>query len=160
MQDTFLAPLAYNCTNSVKTWNELSAVLSIIPSFSCSFILSWFPSFSFFSPLFYNSASIFRLMSLSFFLISLSRYILAWILNIAHYWQAYWNSWMRAAGDTKWDGRTSSSICWREHQPQFGLRPGGGSTAVRSMHLHSPQHLLYPFPNSPAPLFLYSSFGL
>jgi len=131
--------------------------VQFFPSFllspSYSFSLDFLPSLS---TLLYNSASIFLLLPYFF----LSRYILAWILNIAHYWQAYWNSWMRAAGDTKWDGRTSSSICWREHQPQFGLRPGGGSTAVRSMHLYSPQHLLYPFPNSPAPLFRYSSFGL
>jgi len=157
-QDTFLAPLAHNCTNFVKTWDELCAFL---PSFllAPSHSFSLLPSFLLFLSrqlCLYFSPS----LSLSFFLISLSRYILAWNLNIAHYWQTYWYSWMREAGDTKWDGRTSSSICWREHQPQFGLRPGGGSTAVRSMHLHSPQHLLYPFPHSPAPLFLYSSFGL
>jgi len=143
---------------TLKTWNELCAVL---PSFllapSHSFSLDFLPSLSIplTVPLFF---ALYLSLLLPYF--SLSRYILAWNLNITHYWQTYWYSWMREAGDTKWDGRTSSSICWKEHQPQFGLRPGGGSTAVRSMHLHTPQHLLYPFPNSPAPLFLYSSFGV
>jgi len=62
MQDTFIAPLAHNCTNSVITRDELCVVISTIPSSSFSFILSWLPSLS--VPL-YNRASIFRLLSLS-----------------------------------------------------------------------------------------------
>jgi hypothetical protein len=68
MQDTFLAPLAHNCNNYVKTRNELFAVLSINPSTSFSFILY----FLYLSILLYNSASILRLLSLFFFLIFLS----------------------------------------------------------------------------------------
>jgi len=66
-QDTFLAPLAHNCTNSKNLgWTLCSS--SIILSSSFSFVLSWLPSFSFYPA---NCASILRLPSLSLSLSSL-----------------------------------------------------------------------------------------